>query len=81
MFNFGEFVKIGFLKSVGKMSDYQIILNAAGWHDKGVLSLEDLSEIQIAIDEKNKALTSDGLDESTEEYVQILNEKQEQSEE
>ena len=50
MFNLGEFVKSGFLKAVGKMSDYQIILNAAGWHEKGVLTEDDLSEIQSAID-------------------------------
>lgn len=50
MFNLGEFVKSGFLKAVGKMSDYQIILNAAGWHEKGVLTEDDLSEIQGAID-------------------------------
>lgn len=50
MFNFGEFVKNGFLKAVGKMSDYQIILNAAGWHEKGVLSKDDLAEIQTAMD-------------------------------
>ena len=53
MFNLGEFVKGGFLKAVGKMSDYQIILNAAGWHEKGVLTEDDLSEIQSEIDAKN----------------------------
>lgn len=50
MFNLKEFIKNGFLKAVGKMADYQIILNAAGWLEKGVLSEEDLAEIQIAID-------------------------------
>ena len=38
MFNMREFVKSGFLKAVGKMADYQIILNAAGWNEKGVLT-------------------------------------------
>ena len=32
------------------MADYQIILNAAGWLEKGVLSEDDLMEIQAAID-------------------------------
>ena len=50
MFNLREFVKSGFLKAIGKMADYQIILNAAGWHDKGVLTEEDLAEIQAAIE-------------------------------
>jgi hypothetical protein len=49
MFNFKEFLKQGFLKAVGKMADYQIILNAAGWLDKGVLDESDLAEIQEAI--------------------------------
>lgn len=50
MFNLKIFIKNGFLKAVGEMADYQIILNAAGWLEKGVLSEEDLAEIQVAID-------------------------------
>lgn len=50
MFNLREFIKKGFIEAVGKMADYQIILNAAGWHEKGVLMEEDLAEISIAID-------------------------------
>ena len=50
MFSFKDFVKNGFIKAVGKMADYQIILNAAGWHEKGVLDGSDLEEIQSAID-------------------------------
>lgn len=50
MFNLREFVKSGFLKAVGKMADYQIVLNAAGWLEKGVLTEDDLAEISAAID-------------------------------
>lgn len=50
MFSLKEFVKSGFLKAVGKMSDYQIILNAAGWLEKGVLDESDLAEIQAVIE-------------------------------
>lgn len=53
MFNLREFIKKGFLNAVGKMADYQIILNAAGWYEKGVLTEDDLEEIQTKIDEKN----------------------------
>ena len=53
MFNLRDFIKKGFLNAVGKMADYQIILNAAGWYEKGVLTEDDLSEIQAKIDEKN----------------------------
>ena len=50
MFSLRNFIKTGFLKAVGKMSDYQIILNAAGWNEKGVLTEEDLAEIQTTIE-------------------------------
>ena len=53
MFKFNEFVKKGLLDAVGNMADYQVILNAAGWHDKGVLSEGDLADIQTLIDAKN----------------------------
>lgn len=52
MFSFEDFVKNGFIKAVGKMADYQIILNAAGWHEKGVLAESDLEEIQEEIDKQ-----------------------------
>jgi hypothetical protein len=54
MFNLAEFIKKGLLDAVGKMADYQVILNAVGWYEKGVLSDIDLSEIQTEIDNKNK---------------------------
>lgn len=53
MFSLREFVKRGLLDAVGKQSDWWIILNAAGWLEKGVLTEDDLAEIQEAIDEKN----------------------------
>lgn len=53
MFSLSTFIKNGFIAAVGRMADYQIILNAAGWYDKGVLTDADLSEIQAEIDAKN----------------------------
>lgn len=50
MFSLRDFIKKGLLDAVGKMADYQIILNAAAWHEKGVLTEDDLAEIQLAID-------------------------------
>lgn len=50
MFKLSNFIKTGLLRAVGKMADYQIILNAAAWHEKGVLTESDLSELQNAID-------------------------------
>lgn len=54
MFCLRNFVKDGFLKAVGQMADYSIILNAAGWHEKGVLTEQDLAEIEALISAKNK---------------------------
>ena len=59
MFNLGSFIKSGFIAAVGKMADYQISLNAAGWFEKGVLSEADLAEIQSAIDEKNARIEAE----------------------
>ena len=69
MFNMREFVKSGFLKAVGNMPDFWIILNAAGWNEKGVLTEDDLAEINAAINVKNVPSESDAADnpEETEE--------------
>lgn len=50
MFSLRNFVKKGLLDAVGKMADYQVILNAAGWLEKGVLDEADLAEISEKID-------------------------------
>ena len=49
MFSFRDFVKQGFIRAVGNQPDYWIMLNAAGYADKGVLQMEDLAEIEAAI--------------------------------
>lgn len=66
-FSLREFIKKGFLNAVGKMSDYQIILNAAGYLEKGVLTEEDLLEIQTAIDAKNTPSPTTDNDGETED--------------
>ncbi len=50
MFSLKDFIKKGLLNAVGKMADYQVILNAAGWMEKGVLDEADLAEINEKID-------------------------------
>ena len=50
MFSLKEFIKKGLLDAVGKMADYQVILNAAGWMEKGVLDEADLAEISAKIE-------------------------------
>lgn len=49
MFSLRDFIKRGLLDAVGKMADYQVILNATGWYEKNVLVEADLAEIQSAI--------------------------------
>ena len=49
-FTLKSYIKRGLIAAVGKVADYQIILNSVGWMEKGVLSEEDLADIQAAID-------------------------------
>ncbi len=53
MFNLSLFIKKGLLSAVGRMADYQVILNAVGWHEKGVLSEKDLADINDVIEALN----------------------------
>lgn len=53
MFSLREFLMKGFKDAIGKMADYQIILNATGYYEKNVLTTEDLAELQSLIDQKN----------------------------
>lgn len=65
MFSLREFVKRGLLEAIGKMADYQIILNAVGWYEKGVLLEEDLADIQAKIDDKNNTAAEEEIATST----------------
>ena len=58
MFDFKNFVKKGIMDAIGKQPDHWVILNAAGWHEKGVLSEDDLKEIEAQIDAKNASAES-----------------------
>ena len=77
MFNLGSFIKGGLVAAVGKMADYQIILNAAGWFEKGVLTENDLAEIQAAIDDKNAKAEAERIaaeENITEDIAEVENE-------
>ena len=73
MFSLREFIKKGLLDAVGKMADYQVILNATGWYEKGVLTMEDLEEINAKIDEKNNPIVpeEEPVEEPTEEVEEV----------
>lgn len=55
IFSFRNFIRCGLLDAVGRQADYWVILNAAGWMEKGVLTEDDLAEIQAAIDARNQS--------------------------
>lgn len=59
MFSLHDFLMVGLRDAVGKMADYQVILNAAGWQQKGVLTDDDLAELNALIDAKNTPPTAD----------------------
>lgn len=62
MFNLKNFIMKGLLDAVGKMADYQIILNSAGWLERGVLDETDLAEIQRRIDANSaEMVTEEGV--------------------
>ena len=69
MFSLREFIKKGLLNAVGKMADYQIILNAGGWFNQNVLTQDDLAEINAKTEEQY------AVEENVEEYPEEENEE------
>lgn len=65
-FTLKNYIKRGLIAAVGKMADYQIILNSVGWMEKGVLTEDDLMEIQAAIDAQYQQIDepTEGLEET-----------------
>lgn len=70
MFSYRNFLMTGFKNAVGKMADYQIIFNANGFYEKGVLTEEDLSLISALIEEKNTAEDTEETAEKAEENAE-----------
>lgn len=68
MFSLKEFLKKGLLDAVGRKPTYWIVLNAAGWLEKGVLLEDDLKEIDEAIQAK-EAEENEILHEGEREYA------------
>ena len=52
-FELREFLKKGFIGAVGKKPDYKIRLDASEWFKLGILTEDDLAEIEIAIEGEN----------------------------
>ena len=50
MFSLRNFVYDGLVYAIGKMETYQIMLNAAGWYEKGVLNDQDMEVLKMRIE-------------------------------
>lgn len=75
-----EFIKAGYLKAVGKMEDYKVILGASAYFDKGILKEEDLKEISEAINKQYEEATDEDAEKTdniTEETIASTEEKSE----
>ena len=59
MFSLQNFIKDGFLKAIGNKPDYEIKLKSADWFANGVLTEDDLAEIEAAIESKNAEITEE----------------------
>ncbi len=68
-FKLNEFIKRGLIDAVGHLADYQVILNATGWLEKGVLTENDLMDIQKAIDKQYVSLSTATVSEVATENV------------
>jgi len=51
-----EFIMKGLLDAVGKMPEYWVRLNAGGWAKDGVLTQEDLEEIDARYEESTEEI-------------------------
>mgnify|MGYP000970540103 CR=1 FL=1 len=68
MFNEREFLMKIFRDMVGNELDYKVRQGSLNWYEKGVLTKEDLEEIDTLIDIKNTPPESETIpDEETEE--------------
>ena len=56
MFDFHTFVKRGLMNAINKQSNYWIMLNAAAYYEKGILTDADMVEIETLI---NSNLTAE----------------------
>lgn len=56
MFDFHNFVKRGLMDAVNKQSNYWVMLNAAAYYEKGILTDADMTEIEELV---NSTMTAE----------------------
>ena len=59
MFDFHTFVKRGLMSAVNKQSNYWVMLNAAAYYEKGILTDADMLEIEELV---NSNMTAEELE-------------------
>ena len=64
MLDYRNFLMTAFKSAVGHMADYQILLNANGYYEKGVLTEDDLAELQEVVVAKNTTTEEVVIDEA-----------------
>ena len=62
-FSLHDFLMNGFRAAIGQMPDYKVYVNTVGWFEKGVLTEEDLAEVQELIDKKNAPVEEPSFEE------------------
>ena len=62
-FSLHDFLMNGFRAAIGQMPDYKVYANTVGWFEKGVLTEEDLAEVQELIDRKNAPVEEPSFEE------------------
>lgn len=67
MFSFHDFILKGLKDAIGNLPDYKVRLNAAGWFEKEVLTLEDLAKLEELLEAKNNV-----VEETSEEEISEL---------
>jgi hypothetical protein len=53
MFKVRDYARRGLISAIGKLPDYEIILNSIDYYQNGLLTELDLEEINTMIDRKN----------------------------
>lgn len=70
-FSLHDFLMNGFRAAIGQMPDYKVYVNTVGWFEKGVLTEEDLAEVQELIDKKNAPVEEPVFEEEpVEEFIE-----------
>lgn len=69
-FSLHDFLMNGFRAAIGQMPNYKVYINTVGWFEKGVLTEEDLAEVQELIDRKNALVEKPEMIEEIEEPLE-----------